>query len=157
MALSGMRRLGRTVTEAERRAGQRLSVLCGADALADLRLRLADRDGVATTVVRAVTTGRWGLVQTHWMLRWTGPTYHVTLTPAKHGDRDGDRVAVEMRLPDGVSELVLARSADGKMTTNPRALAGWFGLGQPACSAADAPDTEAPSASRAGSEPDTAS
>ena len=44
----------------------------GADAVADLRARLADRDGVATTIYRAEATQQRTLVQSYWMLRWTG-------------------------------------------------------------------------------------
>jgi hypothetical protein len=111
------------VTEAERRAGQRLAVLRGTDAVADLRARLADRDGVAATIYQAVSTQRCVLVQTYWMTRWTGTSYHVILTPT-----GADPVIAEMFLPDGASELVLASSPDGKVTTNPRSLAEWLGL-----------------------------
>jgi hypothetical protein len=114
---------GRTATEAERPTGQRLSVVRGADAVADLRARLADRDGVATTIYRAEATQQRTLVQSYWMLRWTGPTHHVILTPTK-----GHPVMVEMFLPETTSELVLASRAEGKMMTHPYVLAAWLGL-----------------------------
>ncbi len=119
------------MTEAERRAGQRIALLRDANAVADLRARLSNRNGVAATIHRTVTDRRCVLVQSYWMLRWTGPTYHVTLTPVG----DNYPMMVEMFLPDGTSELVLARSADGKMTTHPRALAEWLGLQDASCSA----------------------
>lgn len=105
-------------------------MLRGADAVADLRARLADRDGVAATIYQALANQRCALVQSYGMRRWTGPTYHVILTPV-----GSDPIMVEMFLPETTSELVVASSADGRMTTRPRALAEWLG-GQDASSPA---------------------
>jgi hypothetical protein len=111
----------RPTVEAHRHAGQHLSVSRGADAVTDLRVRLAHRDGVAAVIYRALNAQRCLPTQTYWMWRWTGLTYHVHLTTT-----GGGPVVVEMFLPGRTSELVLASSADGKMTTQPRALAEWL-------------------------------
>ena len=74
--------------------------------------------------------GRWVVVRSYWRVRWTGPTYHLTLAGG------GDVVIVEMFLPERASELVLASSADGKMTINSDALAEWLGHHEASRSAA---------------------
>ena len=93
---------------------------------------------MAATLEQALASQQWTLIQTYWMLRWTGSTYHVVLAPTA----GGAPVTTEMFLPEGATEFVVASSVDGSMTTNPRSLANWLAPQPTSSSAPPGPTCE---------------